>query len=278
MNKENIANNGNPLRKIGKRIIAPVTNFLAKLNIEPNTVSRVGEGLATAGIAVLMNQDRIAEEASKRLKVSPTKARWGAKIIGGVLWLSGIVCDAEDGDLAEKTNKKTSFGKWLDARIDRRIDLLPWPFYRLNSWHPVDIAVAEVNQAVDSVPALLRTIKPDVPELALGSRFPRLITLTSFLLFPGVRRITGSILGLQAIATGYARYKDIEDNGTDEMKIEAKGLLRRHFVNYLKSKFSVEGLLFGFSTRKAMIDEFADAKREEILLEDPKAIIPKSAA
>lgn len=278
MSKENITNNGNPLRRVGKRIIAPVTNFLAKLEIDPNTVSRVGEGLATAGIVILMNQERIAEEASRILKVSPAKVGGGARIIGGVLWLAGIACDAEDGDLAEKTNKKTSFGKWLDARIDRRVDLLPWPFYRFNSYHPIDIAIAEINQAADSVPALLKTVKPDVPELAIGSRFPRLVTLTSFLLFPGIRRIAGPIIGLQAIATGYTRYKDIEENGTGKMKIEARELLRAHFVNYLKSKSSMEGFLFGFSTRKAMIDEYADAKREEILLEDPKAAIPKSAA
>lgn len=268
----------NPVREVGKKLIAPLTQALAWLEVHPNTVSRVGENLASAGAAVLMNQDLIAEQVSKRFKVNPTKARWGAKIVGGILWLAGIICDAEDGDLAEKTNKKTPFGKWLDATIDRRVDLWPWPFHRANSLHLADIAISEVNQAVDTVPALLKTVKPDVPELSWGSRFPRLVTLTSFLLFPRIRRISGSILAAQAIATGYTRYQDIQENGTDEMKMEAKSLLKRHVVNYVKSKFSLEGLRFGFSTRKAMVDEYADAKRSEILREDPKADIPKSVA
>lgn len=268
----------NPVREVGKKLIAPLTQALAWLEVHPNTVSRVGENLASAGAAVLMNQDLIAEQVSKRFKMNPTKARWGAKIVGGVLWLAGIICDAEDGDLAEKTNKRTLFGKWLDATIDRRVDLWPWPFHRANSLHPMDIAIAEVNQAVDTVPALLKTIKPDVPELALGSRFPRLVTLTSFLLFPRIRRITGSVLAAQAIATGYTRHRDIHNNGTEDMKRKANNLLWRHVVNYAKSKFSLEGLFLGFSTSKAMVREYANAKREEILKDDPTADIPRSAA
>ena len=268
----------NPVRVVGKWLIAPVTNFLANQRVEPNTVSKIGEKLASAGVVILMNQDRVVDVATKHLGFSPTKARWGVRIVGGVLWLAGIICDAEDGDLAEKTNKKTSFGKWLDAVIDRRVDLLPWPYHRINSHHPADIAVAEINQVVDSVPALLKTIKPDVPELSWGSRFPRLLTLTGFLLFPKARRLTGSILALQAIATGYARYKDIEENGTDEMILEARDGLTGHMFDYLRSKLSPEGILFGFSTRRAMIEEYAKAKRKEIKLEDPSAIIPESAS
>src|SRR3989344_7199850 len=170
----------NPVRGVGKWLLAPISEHLTREKVDPNDISETGEKLAKTVAAVLMNQDIIASQVSNFLNISPTKARWGIRAIGGAIWTAGIICDAIDGDVAERANKKTPYGKWLDAVIDRRVDLFPWPFHRINSQHPIDTAIAEVNAATNTIPALLKTVKPDVPELAIGSRFPRLVTLTAF--------------------------------------------------------------------------------------------------
>lgn len=253
----------NPVREVGKVLMGPFAQMLVDNKVDPNNVSRTGEKFSIVGAAILMNQERITAVISK-FDVGETKAQWIVRAVGGAVWLGGIICDGLDGEVADRANKKTLYGKWLDSLIDRKVDLLPWPIHRLNSQHPMDTAIAEVNLAVDSVPALLRSVKPDVPELAIGSRFPRMITLTGFLLFPSFRRYTGVLLAAQSIVTAYTRYKDIADHGTEKTKRQAASLLRDHFLNYIGSKLNPEGLLCGFSTRAVMVREFSDAKAEEI--------------
>ena len=84
------------------------------------------------------------------------------------------------------------------------------------------------------------------------------------------------IIAGQSIATALARYNNIQDEGTPKMREQTVSVLGEHVLNYLRSKMTLEGFFVGFSTRQVMVDEFADAKRAEIIAESPKAKIPTS--
>lgn len=254
----------NPVRKIGGILLEPAVRFLVSHGVDPNSISETGGKMSMIGGVVLMNQGRIAELAKYCLKIDETKARRIVRAAGGAFWVAGIICDGLDGAVAKRTNQQTLYGQWLDSVIDRRVDLMPWPFQKINSQHPIDTAIAEVNSVANSVPALLKCAKPDVPELEIGSRFPRLLTLTGFLLFPSLRRYTGILLAAQSIATAYTRYQNIENEGTKAVKRRAFFLLRRHLRAYVDSKLRPEGFVCGFSTTAAMVNEFSQAKAEEI--------------
>lgn len=256
------------LRGVGEKLISPVTLCLIANNVHPDTVTEAGRRLSKIGSVVLMNQNGITDVVAGVTGKDHSRVSRYVRWVGGVIWLVGIACDMEDGELARKSNQTSKEGTLLDAKVDREVDLLPWPFYNLTTQHPVDRVISEVNLETIALPAFLNSAanKNDlkVPELNVGSRFPRLITLTAFQLFPKYRRWTGGILAAQSIATTLFRYDYIKKHGSEQAQHEAKDVLKDYLQVYLRSKLTLEGLLVGFSTRQSIVDLFERVKSREL--------------
>lgn len=81
-----------------RRLLDPVVDLLARLNVTPDQVTLTGL-LLSFGAAACLAVDRYPAAA--------------------VLLLVGSVCDALDGGLARKTGRGSRFGAFFDSTLDR---------------------------------------------------------------------------------------------------------------------------------------------------------------
>lgn len=269
MSAEQQVNKPNLLRRIGATLVRPFSLVVVEGGFKANDVTRVGRALSTAGTVILMEQERVARVISDVTGKDEGRIRRWTQVVGGVVWVAGIACDALDGDVARNSpDGPTKRGKVLDAVVDRQVDLLPWVLHNLNSLHPVDRLIAEANLLTNSLPAYIKSIAGkhgiEPPELAIGSRFPRLAVLTVAQLFPSSRRVAGVILVGQSVATAITRYLYVRENGDAEAIKETDESIIGHFKTYLRSKSNLEGFTVGFATRRALVDRYRRAKEAEV--------------
>ncbi len=90
------------VRAWSRPILAPVADFLARLNVHPNTVSVIGFlGCVAVGVALALGWPRLA----------------------GLLLLGFGPLDAVDGLLARRSGKQSTFGAFLDSTLDRYAEI-----------------------------------------------------------------------------------------------------------------------------------------------------------
>lgn len=87
------------------KVIAPVTDFFARLGIHPDVLTLTG--LVLSLLAGIM--------------YGTGSFFWAA----WVLVLAGV-CDSLDGQIARKTNRQSAFGAFFDSTLDRYGDLFPY--------------------------------------------------------------------------------------------------------------------------------------------------------
>jgi len=81
-----------------RRVLDPVVNFLASMNISPMLVSAFGVAFSLWGAVVVAR---------------------GSLLGGGIFLLIAGICDVLDGDLARKLDRASSFGAFIDSLLDR---------------------------------------------------------------------------------------------------------------------------------------------------------------
>ncbi len=90
------------VRELSRPLLAPVADFLARLNVHPNTISLLGfMGCVAAGVALALGHLRLA----------------------GFLLLFFGPLDAVDGLLARRSGKQSLFGAFLDSTLDRYAEI-----------------------------------------------------------------------------------------------------------------------------------------------------------
>ncbi len=90
------------VRELSRPFLAPVADFLARLNIHPNAVSLAGFlGCVACGVALALGYVRLA----------------------GLLLLLFGPLDAVDGLLARRSGKQSVFGAFLDSTLDRYAEI-----------------------------------------------------------------------------------------------------------------------------------------------------------
>jgi CDP-diacylglycerol--glycerol-3-phosphate 3-phosphatidyltransferase len=81
-----------------RRVLDPVVNSLASMNISPMLVSAFGVAFSLWGAVVVAR---------------------GSLLGGGIFLLIAGICDVLDGDLARKLDRASSFGAFIDSLLDR---------------------------------------------------------------------------------------------------------------------------------------------------------------
>ncbi|NPA49388.1 MAG: CDP-alcohol phosphatidyltransferase family protein [Thermodesulfobacteria bacterium] len=90
------------VRELSRPFLAPVADFLARLNVHPNAVSIAGFlGCVAVGAALALGHLRLA----------------------GLLLLLFGPLDAVDGLLARRSGKQSVFGAFLDSTLDRYAEI-----------------------------------------------------------------------------------------------------------------------------------------------------------
>jgi len=85
-----------------RSLLAPLTRWLAATGISPNALTIIGFVLVLAVAVVLA---------------------LGYRQLGGILFLLAAGFDLLDGAVAQLTNRKTTFGAFLDSNLDRYAEI-----------------------------------------------------------------------------------------------------------------------------------------------------------
>jgi CDP-diacylglycerol---glycerol-3-phosphate 3-phosphatidyltransferase len=85
-----------------RALLLPITRWLAASGISPNALTATGFCLVLGSAAVVLA---------------------GYRQLGGVLFLLTTAFDMFDGAVAQLTNRKTTFGAFLDSNLDRYAEI-----------------------------------------------------------------------------------------------------------------------------------------------------------
>lgn len=200
---------------------------LDRLDINPNLLTEAGiaSGIA-AGFAISQGKFKTAL---------------------GLLATSGFF-DAIDGFVARIQNKSSEWGAFLDSVGDRVVDLAlltgisHWA--KKQGWTRVETLAQKTRTAALNV-SLTRAVAEsegitDLKEQSLGSRLPRLLTITALCLFPKERAWEAG-LGFLAVASGVTGIERTAKMLTsdqpypkDQLSKKRRNMLRKLATTYLR--------------------------------------------